>query len=102
MEYLQRITILERDKLKMVSDVKIDKGEASSSMTKLIEVEGKAKHDVKMVTRCYHKMTTFHREANANYLAGLNESRAVIIMAHPEIDFSFIASMMKTQPDPTF
>ena len=50
----------------------------------------------------YRKTKAFHQEADANYLAVLNECRAIIMRAHPGIDFSFIASATKTQPDPNF
>ena len=51
MEYIQKITVLERDMLKMVGDLEIAKGEASSLTTKLKEVAETAKRDVEMVVR---------------------------------------------------
>ena len=55
-----------------------------------------------MAVRHYRKTKAFHKKADANYLASLNECRAIIIKAHPEVDFRFIASTTKTQPDPNF
>ena len=74
----------------------------SSAAKKFDEVEEKAKRDVDMTIRRYRRTKAFCREADANYLAGRNECRATIMKANPEIDFCFITSATKTQPDPNF
>ena len=82
--------------------MEIAKGEVASSAKRVDKAEEKAKCDVEMAVRQYMKTKAFQREADANYLAGLKECRAMIMKAHPKLDFSFIASATKTQPDPNF
>ena len=57
---------------------------------------------MEMAVRRYHRTKAFCREADSNYLAGLNKCRATIMKANPEIDFGFITSATNTQPDPHF
>ena len=93
---------MERDWVKTVDDLEVAKGEASSTMKRAEEAEEKAKRDMEMAVRRYRRTKAFCREADSNYLAGLNECRATIMKVHPEIDFSFITSATKTQSNPNF
>ena len=88
--------------MKTVDDLDIAKGEVSSSTKRAEEAEEKARRDVDMAVRRYKRTKAFRREADVNYLVGLNECRATIMKAHPEVDFTFIASAIKTAPYPNF
>ena len=93
---------MERDWTKTVGALEIAKGEASNAMKRAEEAEEKAKQDVKMAIRRYRRTKAFRREADANYLARLNECRAKIMKANLGVDFSFITSVTKTQLNPNF
>ena len=93
---------MQRDWEKTVGDLEIAKGEVSDAKKRVDEVEARVRHDIEMAVYRYRRTKSFHREAYSNYLAGLNECRETIMKAHPEIDFSFIASATNTQLDPNF
>ena len=95
-QYLQRISVLERDWTKMIGDLEVAKGQALDERKKAEEAEEKVKRDVEMAVRCYKRMKAFHREADSNYLTGLNECRAAITTFHLEMDFNFIVSSTNT------
>ena len=56
----------------------------------LAEAKEKEEKDVAMAIRHYKRTFTFRRESDSNYLTRLNECRAAIMRAHPEINFDFI------------
>ena len=85
-----------------MGDLEITKGEVSDAKKRVDEAKEKTRCDIEMPVHRYRRTKSFRREANSNYLAGLNECRATIMKAHPEIDFSFITSATNTQPDPNF
>ena len=85
-----------------MGDLEITKGEASDAKKRADETEEKVRRDMQIAIHRYRQTKSFRCEADSNYLEGLNECRATIMKAHPEIDFSFIASATNTQPYPNF